>query len=632
VISGEVVFRDRIRRFFRVPEWLRPSEWVEKYLRLPAGANESEHGRVKLRGWMREILDCFELRTVWDILFSGPTQEGKTFLLRMALAYKIAGRIGPVMWLDSTENKGRSVVKKQIRPMIMHNPVLRARLPADRHHVTNSEILFAGAAFNVYGANSETQVAGDTVETVLGNEAAKWRTATEEEAAILELVRHRTEKYGDTRKHLFSSTPRTAGNLFWQEVVRGDMRRYFVPCPHCGRMQALRWGDEHSRGGVKWPVNAKRPDGSWDLERVKLETRYECENPECPGAPWDDATRLAAVEDPRGEWRPTKAALPGYRSYLLNGLYGHNASRKVGRLAAKFLSARATGFLLDRQDFWNSDMGEVWEAKIEEVNVRKLADLELDYMRGDVPEGVRLDGLILGVDVQRTRFRWVLRGFTWSGSLYLLDFGWAPTWADLDAIERDYRQRCGGVWRAIVDMNFEDRRQEVREQVYARQARGWVLADGVEYSAERVKVDRENVLLGGKGGGQKAYCVRLVISTYDFKCELEARYAGKLRNWYLFRLGRHGLLDQANDQEIAEYAEYKKEILDESRVPRARKQRGLPGDEFRPRTKQNHAGDCEVYILAFFWALRARRNADQRRRDAARAAGDQARPMAKVEN
>src|SRR5688572_30810800 len=161
---------------------------------------------------MREILNCLVEIGVVEILFSGPTQEGKTFLLRMAVAFKIAGRPGPMLWLDSTMPKGRSIVKKQIRPLVDTNPILAKRKPRDRHHYTNTEMLFPGAALNVYGANSDKQVAGDTVEVVVGNEAAKWKLETDDEAAILELVRHRTEQYGDTRKHLFSSTPRTEAN------------------------------------------------------------------------------------------------------------------------------------------------------------------------------------------------------------------------------------------------------------------------------------------------------------------------------------------------------------------------------------------------------------------------------------
>lgn len=613
MITGESVFRSLVRRFLRLPNRMKPSDFVQARIRLPAGYNESKPGKVVLRRWMVEILDCLELRDVWDVLLSGPTQEGKSFLLRMVVACKIGWRPGPMIWLSSTVNKARSIVKKQIKPLIDRNPVLASRKPRDRHHYTNTEMLMLGAAFNAYGGNSENQVAGDTAEVVLGDEAAKWRLATEEEAAILELVRHRTERYGPTRKHFFSSTPRTESDLFWQEVEKGDKREWFIHCPHCDHHQALKWGDEHSTHGVKWDREAKRADGSWDLDRVKATARYHCANPDCPGEPWDDATRMAAVEDPRGEWRPTKPARPGYRSYVLNGLYGRNESRFVGQLAAKFLDARATGFLVDRQDFWNSDMGEVWRAKVEEVNVRKLAHLERDYFRGTVPDGVRPDRLYLGVDVQRGRLRWVLRAGLWVGDLYLVDFGWAATWADLDQIETDYRGTLSGAFRCIVDINYEDRRQEVREQVYARRQRGWMLADGVEFSADRVRVDRENVFLGGKGGGEKHYATRLVISTYSFKLELEARLSGQLENWFLFRLP-----PLAQDPgEIEDYAEYKKEILDEQRLPRAKQKKGLPPDEFRPRTKQNHAWDCEVYIIALFWAERARRSALQRRRPAA---------------
>ena len=141
------------------------------------------------------------------------------------------------------------------------------------------------------------------------------------------------------------------------------------------------------------------------------------------------------------------------------------------------------------------------------------------------------------------------------------------------------------------------------EQIWRRQARGWMAADGVDFSRDRVRVESANVFMGGKLQGEKILVPKLIISTYDFKLEIEKRLAGEIRNWWLYQPPL-----TATAQELEEFAEYKTQILDERRVPRKRKRAGLPDTEFRARTGNNHFGDDEVYILALFYVLQRKRS------------------------
>ena len=606
-------FLEFCRGYFAPADRLTPSQWCERHLTLPVGHSETDPGRVRLdkSPYLREPLDCLATPGVTDIVFAAPTRVGKTFLLRLGFAYSIAGDPAPMLWVDSTVDKGASIVRKELKPLVDANPILAARRPADRHHYSTREILFPGAAFNVYGANSSSQVAGDTVKRVFGNEVAKWQGATEEEAAILELVRHRTESYDDERRHMSSSTPRTEDDLFWLEMLKGDMRIWHAVCPACSRNQALTW--EH----VVWSPDAKLAEGRWNLVRVRETARYSCANPDCPHHDpsglhlrgWTDEQRLAAIEHPAAHWRPTQEGHPGYRSYHLNGLYGRRKANRMGELAVDFLSARSAGFITDRQDFWNSRMGMPWVENPVELTVKKLTHLERQYDRGSLPAGWRPDLLVLEFDVQTYGMPWVVRAFQWSGESYCVDHGLAATWADLDQVETDYRAKLGAsaLFHAIGDINFEDRRAEVLEQIWRRSSRGWLAADGVEFSKERVRLEAANVFMGGKLQGEKIRVPKLVISTYDFKRELEQRFAGELKNWWIYQLPL-----TATETEVAEAAEYKAQLLDERRVPRKRRRAGMPAFEFKSRTGNNHAYDCEVYGLALFWMLQRRRSYTQR--------------------
>lgn len=596
-----VTAADRVRGFIRwhlrPVDRARPTEWLEQNIKLPPGGAEIEPGPIKFdeAPYLREPIDCLVEPGVTDIVISGPTRIGKTIILRMVFALKIAFRPGPTLWVDATMPKAQSVVRKELKPLVNYNSVLAERKPANRHHFSNKEMLFPGAPFNVYGANSEAQVSGDTAEVVLNNEAAKFKGATAKEAAVLELVRHRTETFDNTRRHYTSSTPQTTSGLFWLEVEKGDKRVFEVPCPHCEHMQDLRWIDD-TGPRVVWAPEARGVDGKWDLERVRRTARYKCANPACTGEPWTDELRLAAIRDRRARWKPTKDGQPGYRSYLLNGLYGRRKTNRMGELAVDFLAVRQLGFISDRQDWWNSRMGMPWIEEMSELSVKKLASLEREYFRGSLPAAFKPDFTILECDVQVNRMPWVLRAFANTGESHLVDHGEAPTWAALDAVQEAYLALARSY--VIIDISFEDRRAEVLEQIWRRQDRGWIAAEGAEYFPERVKVETANVFMGGRAQGEKILVTKLLISTYHFKRELEERLLGNVRNWFLYQLP---LI--ATDDERREFAEYKEQIMAHRRIPRRRKRAGLPAFEFKAARRDDHFADCEVYGLALAYVL-----------------------------
>jgi phage terminase large subunit GpA-like protein len=640
--------RDKLRRFvrsfFRPVERLRPSELCEKYLKLPPGHGETKGGlpvSFAERPYLREPIDVFAEPGVTDVVVCGPTRIGKTFIFRMLFAWSIAFDPAPAMWVDTTVDTARRVSKKELQPLVEYNAILRSRKPENRHNYADLTMLFPGAAFGMVGANSDSQVAGDTVQRVFGNEVGKWRGATEKDANIQEQVRHRTESYEQERRHGWSCTPDLEEGLTWQLVQRGDCRKWFVPCPRCGTLQELAWGAVDSPGGVWWDPEAKGADGKWDLARVKRSARYRCENVACLAhsgpAGWTDAERLAAVQDPRAHYRPTKFAdvTPGWRSYILNGLYGPLEANNVGELAVDFLAARSSGFFTNRQDFWNSRMGLPWTDSPSMLDAGKFAKRELvpigkdpatgreicvTYLRGEVPDGFVPDLFIVGFDVQANRLEYVVRAFDWAGRSFTVDHGQVSHWRDLEQVQTDYAQKFKCTSFVIGDVNYEERRAEALEQIYFREKRGWFAAEAFEVAAERVRIEFANVYAGGKLGGQKdaqgrpKYAVKkLVISAYEFKVELEKRFNGEIGNWFTYSLPL-----AASDDDVEERAEYFAQLLDERRVPRKKRRAGKPPFEFKSRAGNNHAFDCEVYILALFWTLQKSRTAAAKKQSAGR--------------
>lgn len=593
--------RRNVRGYFRYEERLTPSQYVCRHIRLPAGKGETKPGAVNFteRPYLREPLDSLADLTVTDEVFVGPTRIGKTFITRMGLAYTIAGDPAPSLWVDSTIDKAKDISRKEIQPLIEANLVLRSRKPRNRFNYTDTRMLFPAASFTMVGGNSDAGVAGDTVKRVFGNELDKWRGSTEKEAAIAELVRHRTESFEDERKHLWSCTPTLEEMTTWRYYLRGDQRLWQCYCPDCWRThepQPLIW----TESTVVWDPAAQITERKWDLRQVKATARYKCAR--C-GSLWTDPMRLLAIRHPSAHYLATAIGEPGWRSHHINGLYGPLKSNNVGELAVDFLTSRTTGFHADRQDFWNSRMGMPWRDNVADLSAARFAALECDYLRGEAgPAGFRPDLFVLGFDVQSNRLPWVVRAFNWKGESYLVDHGDAATWTDLDEIQSIYAKKFTCTSYVIGDINYEDRRAETLEAIYARRDRGWLGAEGVEKTTELVKLEKANVFLGGRLERAGHYIEKLVISTYDFKVELEKRVSGEIRNMFYYRLPL-----VATEKDLEEQRQYYTQRLDERRRPRKHPVPTKPALEFYSRNKNNHYNDCEVYILALFRTLSKRR-------------------------
>lgn len=589
-----------VRTFFRSPEWVRPSEWVERNILLPEGANETSSGAPDFASapYLREIIDSMAEPGVHDVVFVASTRTGKTFTTRMCWAYGVAGDPGPALWYDQSRDEAMEVSIRELQPLVEANPVLRSRKPRNHHHYANLRMYFPGAAFSMFGGNSVGAAGGKTALRLFLNEVDKWgEQATDREASMIELVRHRTESFDDERWHLYNSTPTVESGPIWQLYLRTDQRIWMTLCPHCATVQSLLWDR------VKWSPDAQLDDRHWDLREVARTARYHCANDACGGI-WNDRERLLAVQHPEAHWSAREQGQPGWRGYHLNGLYGPLKANTLGALAVDFLASRNTGLFVDRKDFWNSRMGYPWVDDVTVITHEKFAAREVDALRGEVPADVAPDLVIISADVQTYGLPWVAEVFSWTGRYHTLDHGLAGTWADLEQIQRDYAARCRCRSYLIVDIHFPDRRAETLEQILLRQALGWIGAEGVEQSREIVRMESANVYRGGRAQSAGIAVPKLVISTYEIKVELEKAITGETAGWSTYQLPL-----TATDLDAREQREFYAQLLDERRVARRRPRPGKPAFEWQSRNHNNHAWDCKVYGLALFVYLRRARPA-----------------------
>ncbi len=192
------------------------------------------------------------------------------------------------------------------------------------------------------------------------------------------LAEARSLTFAHRRKVFLVSTPTIRGlSRIEREFEASDQRRYFVPCPHCGAMQWLKFER------LRW-------------QKGKPETaEYHCEGCEQAIAEHHKTAMLEA-----GEWRPTaEAADPNTVGYHLSALYSPVGWLSWERIVRAWDAAQGSDEAI--KAFRNTILGETWVETGEAPDWQRLYDRRERWTSGTVPAG----GLFLtaGADVQKDR-------------------------------------------------------------------------------------------------------------------------------------------------------------------------------------------------------------------------------------
>lgn len=271
-------------------------------------------------------------------------------------------------------------------PTLERTKGLREKLPtgAQRDKLTGLHIEFGGNDIDLVGANSPTQLGAKRCRIVVLDEQDKIKEKLGREEGADYLAGERTKQVAN-KKIPRGSTPTKESAGIWPHLMRSDLRRRFLCCPHCnatGRHRDLLTAGSITEANLKgwfvlvkdekftvlstkfhntvpiplaklrWDKEAKRRDGTWDEERIIRSARFEC--PHCAGHVLDHH-RLAL--DKNGVWLPTQLALR-HRGYHLPSFYAPHIDfdSSWGGMAKKFINAYDQGKI---QGYINSDLAEV---------------------------------------------------------------------------------------------------------------------------------------------------------------------------------------------------------------------------------------------------------------------------------
>lgn len=380
------------RSVFRPPVRMGGTEWADAYRYLSPEASAIPGKFDSTRApYQREMLDALCDPMGGRFVGMLGSQLGKTEMAINAIGQRMHLRPGPILILQPTLEMAEAWSKDRLAPMIRDTPVLRRLVKDPRSRDSGNTLLhknFLGGHITVVGANSPAGLASRPIRDVFCDEVDRYPLSAGSEGDPTSLAFRRTATFGNAL-HALISTPTIKGHSRIEKAFQeSDQRHYYVPCPHCGEFQVLRWGGREVAHGLKW-------------EPGKPETAYYvCEPSGCEIEEMYKPQMLA-----RGEWRAHNPEHPT-KGYWLNGLYSPFDGARWGKLVAEFLEVKADPIRL--RTFVNTVLCETYEEDGEQVAAGVLVD-RMEAYKAEVPAGVAV--LVRTVDTQGDRLETLVVGY-----------------------------------------------------------------------------------------------------------------------------------------------------------------------------------------------------------------------------
>lgn len=268
------------------------SDWSDQN-RVLSGKGSAEPGRWRTsrNPPLQEPMDAMSARSgVHEAVLRWPVQFGKTEIALNVVGYYMDHAPCPIMVALPGEPSREKWVSQKFNPMLETCDALQKALrstasrdSANQRHFKD----FAGGLIYIEHAGSPQRLKSNSVRLLVVDELDEFAANTVAGDDPVQMLDERTSAFPATFKRLYISSPSVKGvsriDKKWDE---SDQRKYHVPCPHCGEMQALEWS------GLQWTPDGKQCWYSCSVNGCMIEEhhktqmirwgRWIAENPDSP--------------------------------------------------------------------------------------------------------------------------------------------------------------------------------------------------------------------------------------------------------------------------------------------------------------------------------------------------------------
>ncbi len=345
-------------------------------------ARSDDGARIRPFPFQADIADAFTDPETSQLSVRKSSRIGYSTILQCFVAWRIKFDPARTLIYQPTIDDAEKFSRDDLDPVLQW-PVVRSVATFKPRHADNQirAKRYKGGWIQIKGANSPKEFRRVTADDVFLEECDGYPWASKEEGdpARLAFKRNLTSP---RRFSAAGSTPKVKGfSRIDQLFEQGSQEYRYVPCPKCGHMQTLVFGDG-TGPGIHWAPK-EIPTRAW----------YQCEQ----GCEIDEAEK--PWMDENGEWRAhNPAQFPRHRSFHVWAAYSQHPGAAWLEIAREFMEVRKDPNLL--RTFVNQVLGEAWAERGEAPEWQRLYDRREKAMRLGTPSAKA--GLLIGAaDVQR---------------------------------------------------------------------------------------------------------------------------------------------------------------------------------------------------------------------------------------
>lgn len=235
----------------RAPRRMLVADAVAQYMRVPMGAGNSVPWDPLVAPYVIEPMNCLASREFDAVIFVGPARTGKTIgLIDGWVIYNVICDPADMLIIQMTEEKAREHSKKRLARTFRVSPEVVSRLSPNKNDNNVYDRTFLAGNYLKIGWPSVNIMSSSDYKCVALTDYDRFPEDIDGEGDVFSLASKRTTTFMSSGMTLVESSPgRDVKDVKWRRTSpheappttgilslynRGDRRRWYWPCPHCG--------------------------------------------------------------------------------------------------------------------------------------------------------------------------------------------------------------------------------------------------------------------------------------------------------------------------------------------------------------------------------------------------------------
>jgi phage terminase large subunit GpA-like protein len=244
--------RKNVSTLARPPSRMPVADAVKEYMRVPMGAGNAVSWDPTVAPYVIEPMNCLTSREYDAVVFVGPARTGKTIgLVDGWVVYNVVCDPSDMLVVQISEEKAREHSKKRLSRTFRLSPEVLKRLSPNRNDNNVHDKTFLAGNYLKLGWPSINIMSSSDYKCVALTDYDRMNDDIDGEGDGFSLASKRTTTFMSSGMTLAESSPgRDIVDTKWRPGTeheappatgilslynRGDRRRWYWPCPHCGK-------------------------------------------------------------------------------------------------------------------------------------------------------------------------------------------------------------------------------------------------------------------------------------------------------------------------------------------------------------------------------------------------------------